>query len=168
MRLSIQGFSIVELMVVIAMISIVSSAFLYTDLQSFFQKWQVRQVIEDDVSGLMKLIEQARSLSVLSGKEVMLCGGLDCNGDWSQLAYYKFSSSAQPIDRYFFHELTQVRWRGFPAQRRFIIFLPTGLSSYQNGSFYLCQPDGDAKRILMNQSGRAYADSEAYEVSICQ
>ncbi|WP_425642956.1 GspH/FimT family pseudopilin [Marinomonas gallaica] len=165
MRCSIHGFSLPELLIVIAMISIVSSAFLNSDSSNFFDIWLARQANQQEVDGLLTLIERARSLSVQSGKEVRLCGGEHCDGNWSEQASLRFASST--IERHFFQQNTRIRWQGFPPQRRYILFLPTGLSSYQNGSFYICNENSQAQRLLMNQSGRAYLDDQSYEVSKC-
>lgn len=164
---SCKGFSLPELLIVIAMISIVSSAFLSSTLVGDYQRWQSRHTLMQDVGALLALIARARSLAMHSEQAVLLCGGEHCNGDWTQHAYIRFADDPRVIKSQNFSSDTVVIWRGFPAQRPYIQFLPTGLSSYQNGSFYLCQTQADALRILLNQSGRAYLDGQPYQVKEC-
>ncbi|SBS26429.1 hypothetical protein MAQ5080_00517 [Marinomonas aquimarina] len=164
---SCKGFSLPELLVAIAMISIVASAFLSSNLLAYYQRWQDRQMLAQDVSGLLSLIARARSLAMRSEQPVRLCGGEHCNGDWGQQAWLHLSGDTQVLQRHQLSSDTSMVWRGFPAQRAYIEFLPNGLSSYQNGSFYLCRAQAHAQRILVNQSGRAYLDSQSYEVEEC-
>lgn len=164
---SCKGFSLPELLVVIAMISIVSSAFLSTSLTDYYQRWQARHSLTQDVSDLLTLINRARSLAMRSEQTVLLCGGEHCDGDWKQSAFIRFSNNPRVLHSQVFSAETEVIWRGFPAQRAYLQFLPTGLSSYQNGSFYLCRAQADALRVLVNQSGRAYLDKQSYDATEC-
>lgn len=164
---SCKGFSLPELLIVIAMISIVSSAFLSSRVVGYYQRWQARNVLSQDVSGLLTLISRARSLAMRSEQPVLLCGGTNCNGDWQQQAFIRFANGTNILHTQVFSSETAVVWRGFPVQRAYLQFLPTGLSSYQNGSFYLCRAHAEALRILVNQSGRAYLDDQYYDAKEC-
>lgn len=164
---SCKGYSLTELLIVIAMISIVSSAFLSSDVVHYYRTWQARQALLHDVDGLLSLIDRARSLAIHGEQSVILCGGELCHGDWSLSAWAHFSNDQQVQLKHQFSADTTVVWRGFPNNRSYIEFLPTGLSSYQNGSFFICHAQADVLRILVNQSGRAYLDSQHYDVEVC-
>ncbi|CUB02459.1 GspH/FimT family pseudopilin [Marinomonas fungiae] len=164
---SCKGFSLLELLIVVAMISIVSSAFLSSNIVGYYQRWQARRILSQDVSDLLLLISRARSLAMSSGQSVLLCGGANCNGAWQQQAFIRITNQAGALQTQKFSPETTIVWRGFPAQRAYLQFLPTGLSSYQNGSFYLCRAQAEALRILVNQSGRAYLDDQRYDAKEC-
>ncbi|MBJ7550638.1 GspH/FimT family pseudopilin [Marinomonas ostreistagni] len=162
------GFSIAETLVVITLLSILSSSFWATDITSFYERWKSNNVFNRDVASVLSLISKARSLAIEAQRPVYLCGGDRCQGDWSDTIFIRFPDSETAQSSWSLSSKTIMVWRGFPVSRQFIEFLPNGLSSYQNGSFYLCFEELFARRILINQSGRAYLETPTYSMEVCQ
>ena len=162
------GFTIVELLVVIAILSVCSAALYSSSLISFFQRWKALNSFNRDVHSVLSLITKARVAAVEFQRPVYLCGGELCNGDWNHSIILRLSDSSKPLASLILSADSSMEWRGFPVSRQYIEFLSNGLSSYQNGSFYLCYEGLIARRILMNQSGRAYLDPQEYSFEVCQ
>lgn len=169
MYLSLRGgFSLPEVLLVMAILSTLAASSFSSQIYQSYQRWHRSNALADDTETLLALIARARSLSISSGEPVYLCGGENCNGKWSSLAFLSDgdASSNAFFSVSFSHDVT-IRWQGFPLSRDYIVFLPSGLSSYQNGSFYLCREYTKTKRIVINQSGRAYLDRKEYGENLC-
>ena len=162
-----RAFSLLEVLIVIALLSVLSTAYWGGGLAQYYRSWRLNQTLGQESQVLLQAIERARTLAIVSGRSVYLCGGAHCDGAWSEALYLAYSVHRPPLWRTAFASPIQVVWRGFPQQRAYVVFLPTGLASYQNGSFYLCLDGTLAKRVVINQSGRAYLDTHAYAATVC-
>ncbi|WP_133011666.1 GspH/FimT family pseudopilin [Marinomonas flavescens] len=150
-----RGFSLLELMCVLAVLSLFavigSAVFLKAE-----QKSKDRDTLIADVLNVTNALQEARQLSIESGESTYICGGLSCSGDWS----YGFKV-IQPdhlgglYRKVVFDHDVRILWKGFPANKSRITFLPNGLSSYQNGTFWFCYLSWKTS-IVINQSGRYY------------
>lgn len=167
MQIHHKAFSLVEMMLAIALLSILSGAYWGADIRQYYQHWQSRQDLAQHSDALIAAIERARTLAISSDRQVFMCGGIACDGRWGEAVYLTYDLHEPPLWRQHLSSTIDVRWSGFPQHRSHIIFLPTGLSSYQNGSFYLCDAQTNARRVVINQSGRAYLDSTLYSSQEC-
>lgn len=167
MKLPYQAFSLVEMLVVIVLLSMVAAAFRGTGMSQMLRSWSLEHTLSEQSHILLHGIERARTLAINSGQSVMLCGDRACKDAWSDALYLTYAAGGSPIWRSEFTAGTRVSWQGFPQQRKYIEFLPTGLASYQNGSFYICLEQSHAQRVIINQSGRAYLDASDYAAKEC-
>ncbi|MGB3384968.1 MAG: GspH/FimT family pseudopilin [Marinomonas sp.] len=158
-----QGFSLLEVMCVLAILSllaVIGSGFIIQNAQ----RNEDKAVLLDDVKNLSNALQEARLLAIQSGDSSYVCGGADCRGNWSDgfvvMQTEQFGGLYRRV--VFDHEIN-IAWQGFPANKSRITFLPTGLSSYQNGTFLFCYLDWHT-RLVINQSGRFYA-SDIVDVS---
>ena len=168
MQRSNKGFTLMEVLLVMAVLSLIALSGLSNIVFDHYSALKQRESLKADATSLVDLIDRARSHSVNTGRPIYMCGGLECNGNWSERIFLADERSLSSI--YVSASLSPsavVVWRGFPVLRDYIAFLPTGLSAYQNGSFYLCEDGNQALRVVISQSGRAYLDSEQYEASEC-
>lgn len=167
MKSSYHAFSLVEVLIVIVLLSMVAAAFRGTGMTQMFRSWSLEHTLSEQSQTLLRGIERARTLAISSGQSVILCGGHACNGAWSDALYLTYITDDTMLWRSEFSPGTRISWQGFPQQRDYIKFLPTGLASYQNGSFYVCLEQSHAQRVIINQSGRAYLDAPNYEAKEC-
>lgn len=164
------GFSLLELLCVLAILSI----FAYVGSAQFLvlsQNFQDKSTILNDIKQLSDALTQARQLAVISGQTSYLCGGIECDGDWSSgfVLYQEGVSNGndKAYRRINFDDALTVSWQGFPVTKQQIEFQSNGLSGYQNGTFQFCLDTWQADLIL-NQSGRFYiTDPQAKEESAC-
>ncbi|WP_191602928.1 GspH/FimT family pseudopilin [Marinomonas algicola] len=148
------GFSLVEVLIVLMIIAIISRTFPSSINLFAFQKKQ--NALYKTQQDLALWLIRARQLAVNINKEVILCGGDQCDGNWTKGLAIR--SDNVTISTLSFDLGIHVSWKGFPVQKKSIIFLSDGLSSYQNGTFYLCH-SGFYCYIRLNQSGRFYTSS---------
>lgn len=167
MKQSQRAFSLLEILCLLALLSASSAFFWGSGVAHFYSAWRETQQLTQQTETLLRSIERARLLAMNSGQQVFMCGGKNCDGHWSDSIYLTHSLSGAFVWQRSFIQQTRIRWRGFPVQRDFIIFLASGLSSYQNGSFYLCVGDSEAHRVIINQSGRGYLDQTLYSSEEC-
>lgn len=143
------GFSLLEIMAVVAILSFLAISLIpNTPALGNASSSDLRRSQKNLMSGLMR----ARQLAAHSQQSVLLCGGT-CDGNWSQ--GYSISVNNQLLYSYFYEEPVNVQWQGFPQSKKTIEFLSNGMSSYQNGTFHLCNTTTYAY-IKLNQSGRFY------------
>jgi type IV fimbrial biogenesis protein FimT len=147
-----RGFSLVEVLIVTLIILIISSVF--PSPINLFASQKKQHTLYETQQDLALWLIRARQLAVNVQKEVVLCGGDQCDGNWSNGV--AISSEKTILSTLSFDPGVSVIWKGFPVYKKSITFLPDGLSSYQNGTFYLCQA-GFYCYIRLNQSGRFYS-----------
>ncbi|ETX11033.1 pilus assembly protein FimT [Marinomonas ushuaiensis DSM 15871] len=168
------GFSLLELLCVLAILSL----FAYAGSAQFLvlsQSSQDKSTIQNGMKKLSDALTQARQLAVVSGQTSYLCGGIECDGDWSSgfvlyqnnLSSGNYASSDKTYQGVSFDENLNVYWQGFPINKQQIEFQSDGLSGYQNGTFEFCLNAWQASLIL-NQSGRFYiTDPQEKEEGAC-
>jgi len=164
------GFSLLELLCVLAILSILA----YAGSAQFLtvsQSTQDKNIIKSEMKRLSDALTQARQLAVVSGQASFLCGGINCDGDWSSgFRLYQIddvSGVEKDYRQIAFNVSLQVSWRGFPTQKNQIEFQSNGLSGYQNGTFEFCLGAWYADLIL-NQSGRFYtSDPQTKNAEAC-
>lgn len=146
-----RGFSLVEVLIVILIISAISSVF--PSPLNFFAYQKNQNILYETQQDLALWLIRARQLAVKIESDVILCGGDQCDGKWTKGIALRAENII--LSTLSFEQGVSVIWKGFPAQKKYITFLSDGLSSYQNGTFYLCY-SGFYCYIRLNQSGRFY------------
>lgn len=165
-----RGFSLLELLCVLAILSILAHAG-SAQFLSVSQKARDKNTLKSEMKRLAQALTQARQLAVISGQSSYLCGGVDCDGHWSDgFKLYQMASTngVEKIYRQilFDHSLV-VSWHGFPIKKQQIEFQSNGLSSYQNGTFEFCLGAWQAD-VVLNQSGRFYlTDPQRLNSELC-
>jgi len=150
------AFSLVEVLLVLVILMLLAKQTWTSNLANLFARTDYEQLALSQHS-LARGLTLARQFAVQAKKVVSLCGGnyltFSCDGGWSSGWYIQ---SGVDIKTYhLFPSDIQIRWSGFPANKKQIDFYESGHSGYQNGTFYLCQY-GFMARIVLNQSGRFY------------
>mgnify|MGYP000114942041 CR=1 FL=1 len=162
------GFSLIEILIVIAVVLTISR--FVSTYRNMFPAQNNQNVLYQTQQSLSLWLIRARQLAVNTQKEVQLCGGHGCDGDWSEGVAIHVSNTL--LDSHLFDMDVSIVWKGFPVHKTDITFLPNGLSSYQNGTFYICQ-SGRYCYIRLNQSGRFYSspifddEQKAGEAVLC-
>ncbi|MFT2109688.1 GspH/FimT family protein [Marinomonas sp. 2405UD68-3] len=147
----VKGFTLIEVLVVI---TIVSSVSVFLSSSNAFSLLSNENTLLKAKENLGLSLLRARQLAVNSQTEVILCGGVSCNGNWSQGVSILIQNDV--LYSHVFPNDIEVKWKGFPVHKTSVSFLPNGLSSYQNGTFYLCDATFYSY-IRLNQSGRFYS-----------
>ncbi len=148
-----QGFTLIEVLIVLLIVSSISIVLSSSNAFTFFATENSLLKAQEN---LRLSLLRARQLAVKSQTEVNVCGGVSCGGDWSQGISVQMQN--ETLSFYPFPDDIKVIWKGFPVHKSFISFLSNGLSSYQNGTFYLCDTTSYSY-IRLNQSGRFYSSS---------
>ncbi len=154
------GFSLLELMLVIALIGVVLAWALPS-----YQLFLVRTREELLGDKLVKIFGLARDEAILQHKSMIMCGSDDqttCSSNWSA-GQIIFSAENQKKILYRF-PLSQKEgvlfWRS-SLHRQYVQFLETGLTDFQNGTFWFC--DNASQKpvwvIRLNHAGRARMES---------
>ena len=158
-----QGFTLPELLITIAVLSILSSVSL-PNLTSYLQ----RSATESDISLIKKLIYHAKSRAIDSGQYVTICvlGSRNkCHktADWSgtittfidqnrngAIDSGETISLATQIGKH----AASIQWRSF-NRRGYLEFSPMGLSTSSNGTFTYCpKAHNTARQLVLNRQGR--------------
>lgn len=147
------AFSLVEVLIVLAILAWLATAYTPTAMASFSTDDE-RMLLKQAQTQLTFGLNRARQLAVKAKQEVMLCGGQACDGNWSQ--GWEIRVNNQLISHHLFPAEIDVQWKGFPKSKKYILFLPSGHSGYQNGTFRLCVSSLYAL-VILNQSGRYYS-----------
>ncbi|WCN10247.1 GspH/FimT family pseudopilin [Marinomonas mediterranea] len=153
-----KAFSLWEVLCVLLIFSLLAASNATSSVLSYYHSWSDRQQLHQANRQLQTAIATSRSLAIRSDSPVQLCGGVSCNGRWSDGISLLQSGHSTPYQTWAFPELIDLVWRGFPARKTAISFLPTGISNFQNGSFYFCFKGIQQVRVVINKAGRAYED----------
>lgn len=166
---SLQGFTITELLIGIAIVGILT-AIAGPSLSEFI----IKSRVDNEVSETHRLILSARNTAINSGKNITICPltGKTCGTDWkSELSVFTNTDNTLVNNKTFEsagEELVKVKGQvstgdTLTFSQSIIIFSPTGrLVSGGNGRFSYC-PKGRndlARGVEISLSGRVYATSD--------
>lgn len=146
-----KGFSLSELLIVLSILIIL--LVVTVPSQSIFFKKTQEQIIR---SQLFHAIQIARNEAMVRGVRVTLCKSDDlktCGGDWRN--GYIMHANAKLL--FVFQNTNndgKIYWRAFPKNREDLLFLPTGATHSENGTFWYCQKTHLRWAIIISQSGR--------------
>lgn len=164
MKKTIQGFSLVELTVVIAIIALTA----YLAMPSFYQ-WKNKHNVESAVSTLMDAINFTRYTAIETNSIVTLCPTEDyttCSNTW-QGAIMIFHDQNMDKERDPSEDLIRlqelnldgyIKSESWFGSNRYLQMTPGGLTNNQNGRYTVCPSNGDnqlARQIIINRRGKA-------------
>lgn len=158
------GVSLTELMVVVAIAAVIG-AFGLPSFLGLYESMRTRSAVNQ----LIAAVYFARHAAVSYRQPVTLCPSTDrvrCGGsfEFGAIAFVDDDRDGRrdPEDTLLaaFDPLpagSRASWRAF-GNRRYLRFLPTGMTHWQNGHFLYCPPGGDphlAREVIINVQGRA-------------
>lgn len=154
MRASQRGFTLTELLIVVALLAIVAQIALPA-WQSFILNNR-SQALRDSVT---RAVLQARSLAAGHRVQVELCGsvdGRDCHANWAKGWIIRRHSRGTPqaTPEYITtlnDQHLQLKWAGFQPR---ILFQSGGYGTTVNGRFYLCREQKIDWQLIINRQGR--------------
>ncbi|TPE54578.1 prepilin-type N-terminal cleavage/methylation domain-containing protein [Maribrevibacterium harenarium] len=157
--MSVKGFTLLEILLVMTILAVISITFQQSSLLDSWRQWQRMRSLRASAYSLLEIISYTRTLATSTQQSMFLCGNWDCHSGWGRqvFVYRTDDGSLQWQQIITSSDDISIVWKGFPIQRDHIEFTPEGGASYQNGSFYICDPDY-LLRVRLNQSGRAYLD----------
>jgi type IV fimbrial biogenesis protein FimT len=122
---------------------------------------------------LIQAVKQAKSEAQARHALVGLCKSANqtsCSGEWNQgqLIFLDENADGDVHNSEQILAVLQtasqhgkIYWRSFPGYRDYLSFLPTGLMSSDNGTFWHCHETSPIWAIIINKAGRiriAYPD----------
>jgi len=160
----LHGYSLLELLISLTIMSLLS----VTALPAIANLIQSHSQLSTSY-GLINDINWARQAAVSYQKKITYCGsndGTSCTKTWSKmtLTFINNDDDNRTLgendqllnSRRAANKRTHFSWRAF-KNKSYLVFLPSGFTDYQNGSFTLCPFDKDAayaKQIILNTAGR--------------
>lgn len=162
---NIRGFTLVELMLVITILSIIASL-AGPPMSDFLRRYRS----EVQRQNLFDLIALSRGKAYGEGAIYSLCGTADrqtCNGGWNNGALLFVDTdgsgsrdNGERIERVMepLPEGASLDWSSF-GNKPYLQFRPNGLTPNQSGNFSYCPPDGNSEFgwiIVLNAMGRPY------------
>lgn len=164
MKASAAGFTLVELLITIAIISILS-----VQASGLFRELQMRMQTRASVSAITNSLSLARTSALTRQMNVTLCGSstaTTCDNQWSNgiLVMIDADGNGQPdreVDILGFYQTgtttaARISWKGFGSGNR-VTFGRRGQTSFSNGSFTYCPASQDARyarQVVINRGGR--------------
>ncbi|GAA5317384.1 MAG: hypothetical protein AseanaTS_25890 [Candidatus Pelagadaptatus aseana] len=157
------GYSLLEMVITLAVAAILLSI----GLPSFTEQIE-EQRNEQVINRLYTILQQTRHRAVSQKQPTTLCKTADfstCGGDWGQgiLIFTDQNLDGRRDDNETIHltvndlfDEGNLHWRSF-GNKRYLQFLPTGSTNYQNGTFTYCDKDNDLKKargISITVTGR--------------
>lgn len=162
-----QGFTLVEVMVAIAVVAILSSVAL-PSLNNFMVKMRV----DNEITEIQRLLLTARNMAINTGKNTTVCplSDGDCTANWqNEISVFTNSSNVIATNNTFAapDELIKVK-SAIKANDRLqfanvsVIYAPSGLLLTAQGSFSYCPQgeDDESRGIDLSISGRSYLSSD--------
>jgi type IV fimbrial biogenesis protein FimT len=156
------GFTLVELMIVIVLISVIAS-YAIPSMGSLIENSRRHSAVSD----MITLINLARNTAIMDQQTITVCpldSANQCTDSWNTLPITVFRDPN--ADRVLAHEDDIVRvthlakggsWQGNTANRPYFRFFASGMASYAIGNLVWCPDDNDshlAAQIVVNMGGR--------------
>lgn len=155
MRSSSQGFSFIELCIIMVIVVIVFAM----SIPSY--QWAItRSHASILCQQLFSAIQLAHSEAIARHEKIILCKSSDhttCGGDWTNGFIVRSTDDMIYIFQPSFKTEGRLFWRAFPHNRENLVFLSSGFSDAENGTFWYCRSGESfaSWAIVINQSGRA-------------
>ncbi len=164
-----KGFTLVELMVTIAIVSIISAIAL-PNYSSFLAQLRV----DNEISELHRLLLTTRNIAINSGQRVTLCPLNEnnrCSGEWhKELSVFIDLNNNNTYEQVVGESIIKVKAeislddQLIYANKRFkIMYSPSGqLSGLSNGTFKYCPKhyQDKSRGIIIARSGRLYVSND--------
>ncbi|MDP7593593.1 MAG: GspH/FimT family pseudopilin [Litorilituus sp.] len=165
---SSHGFTIVELMVAIALVAIISTIAL-PSLNHFLVKIRV----DNEITELQRLLLTARNMAINTGKNTTICPLDDsghCTSNWQNKISVFTNDSNDIVSNNSFatpDELIKVKEGVKPGDTlQFanisVIYAPSGQLITNNGSFNYCpkNEEDESRGVSLSVSGRSYLSAD--------
>lgn len=162
-----QGFTLVEVMVAIAVISIISAIAL-PNMSNFLVKMRV----DNEISEMQRLLLTARNMAINTGKNTTVCplsSGV-CTTNWqNEISVFTNSANTLVTNNTFAapDELVKIKEAiksgdTLDYSQVSVVYTPTGRLITTADSFSYCPKDKDdqARGISISLSGRSYTSSD--------
>jgi type IV fimbrial biogenesis protein FimT len=151
--LRLTGFSLLEILIVLS-IAAITMAMMVPSQKHFFQS-TTAEIARDQLYSSLQI---ARNEAVMRRRAVVVCKSNNhetCTGEWRDGQLVKMGRKILYSYPYSLRQ-GQINWRAFPSATRNLVFLSTGFSKVQNGTFWYCLEDKKDPlwAIVLNQSGR--------------
>lgn len=157
------GFSLIELMATMVVVSILLALGL-----SMLSHYMEQTRADVRITQLYNTLLFAHHAALSANQDVIVCPTSNketCSGSWSgELMVFIDSNHNQQVDNegrilriLVPNTAGTVTWQGFGSSK-YLVFVPYGLTSQQNGSFIYCSPSHQkslSRGIIVNKSGRA-------------
>jgi len=172
MVVTLKAFSLLEILIVIFIMSILLVGIASPSINFLSQRAEVQKLS----AKLMQAINLARSEALINHKKTTLCQSnnlKDCSGAWSDGFIVREANKTL----FAFQNNSKkgvLNWRSFPKNKKYLEFLPAGLLSEQNGTFWYCYKNklnpsfaivlnkaGRARLLMPDSQGKVYVSSEA-------
>lgn len=156
------GFTLVELLVVITLVSVIAS-YAIPSMESLLKNSQRHSVVSD----MVRLINLARNTAIMDQQTVTVCpldNANKCTDSWDSIPITVFRDPN--ADRVLADEADIVRisnltdggdWDANTASRPYFRFFASGMADYAIGNMVWCPDDQDshlAAQIVVNMGGR--------------
>ena len=163
------GFTIIELMIVLAVLTIITSTVLPA-----FRHLLIKIEVDGQINTLVSTMHLARSEAVKHNQVVTICKSLDrqhCGGTWSD-GWLMFVDNNADGDKSLLEQaittgqLTEgykLSWSAFGSDN-YIRFRQNGLTSSHNGSFIVCPTSGDsgfARAVIISKTARVRTSKDS-------
>lgn len=162
-----RGFTLVEVMVAIAVVAIISAIALPT-MSSFLVKMRV----DNEISEIQRLLLTARNMAINTGKNTTVCplSGGACTTNWhNEISVFTNSDNSLATNNTFAapDELVKIKdaiRSGDKLQytQKSIIYTPDGRLLTTSANFSYCPQDNEdySRGISISLSGRSYISSD--------
>ena len=162
--MSENGFSLIELMTVLAMVAVLS---LFASLWS--RDWVDNKQASSTVASFAAAVHLARQTAIVKNMPVTFCPrGVDGCGSrdtWHEgaIVFVDFNQNRRiDANDHLVKSIPSLKsgirvyWRSF-RNRSYLRFTATGLTDWQNGNFLICKTAAQhARQLILNSAGRMY------------
>lgn len=153
------GFSLMECLLVLLLASILLRMVI-PDQHDLLTQTRA----DSNVNTLISALTFARNEAIMRAEKIIVCGSVDkrnCDGSWSN-SQIIIDQNANVIRVFeLASKLDRLIWNSSLNRDQSIEWLPSGFTSGQRGSFYLCMDHAAMKsqKIVLLNTGRIYSDN---------
>jgi type IV fimbrial biogenesis protein FimT/type IV fimbrial biogenesis protein FimU len=163
----VQGFTLVELMVAIAVVAIIS-----TIAMPSLNNFMVNMRVDNEITELQRLLLTARNMAINTGKNTTVCplSSGSCTTNWqNEISVFTNGSNDVATNNTFAAPDELVKVKGsiksgdqLEFDNTSVVFAPSGRLITAQGSFSYCPKEAtnESRGIDLSVSGRSYLSSD--------